>query len=190
MDPRADHPSDMELVRAVLRREATAVDALVLRMRCIPRILALLNQRMGNVLGADDLNDLTQDILARLWPRMRDYTGEAALETWFYGYCFNGLMNAVRKHRRLQSMQRGSAHAESIPGPSSPQHLEFDHLQQSLERLDPRETRIIRLKYFDDLTFEEIGGRLEISPNTAKTCFYRGMRRLEELLRASGEGES
>jgi RNA polymerase sigma-70 factor (ECF subfamily) len=188
MDPRADHPTDLELVRAVLRRDPAAVDALVVRMRCIPRILSLLNQRMGSVLAAEDLSDLTQDILARLWPRMRDYTGEAALETWFYGYCFNGLMNAVRKQRRLRSMQQASP-LESIPGPSSPPRLEFDHLQRSLEHLDPRETRIIRLKYFDDLTFEEIGGRLEISPNTAKTCFYRGMRRLEELLRASGEGE-
>jgi len=187
MDPRAEHPTDLELVRAVLRRDATAVDALVVRMRCIPRILSLLNQRMGSVLGAEDLNDLTQDVLARLWPRMQEYTGEAALETWFYGYCFNGLMNAVRKQRRLQSMQRASALTDSIPDPTAPLRLEFDHLQRSLERLDPRETRVIRLKYFDDLTFEEIGGRLEISPNTAKTCFYRGMRRLEELLRASGE---
>jgi len=189
MDSPADHPADLELVRAVLRRDPTAVDGLVQRLSCIPRILAILNQRMGSVLKPEDLSDLTQDTLARLWPRMQDYTGQAALETWFYGYCFNGFMNAVRKERRLQ-MERASALSESIPSPGAPlPRLEFDHLQRGLERLDQRETRVIRLKYFDDLTFEEIGDRLEISPNTAKTCFYRGMRRLEELLRASGEEE-
>jgi RNA polymerase sigma-70 factor (ECF subfamily) len=188
MDSPADHPADLELVRAVLRRDPKAVDALVQRLSCIPRILAILNQRMGSVLGPEDLSDLTQDTLARLWPRMQDYTGQAALETWFYGYCFNGFMNAVRKERRLESMERASALSESIPSPGQPPpRLEFDHLERGLERLDQRDMRVIRLKYFDELTFEEIGGRLEISPNTAKTCFYRGMRRLEQLLRASEE---
>lgn len=185
MERKADHPSDLLLVQAVLRREPRAIDALVQRLRCIPRILALLNQRMGGILGPEDLNDLTQDTLARLWPRMENYTGQAALETWVYGYCFNGFMNAVRKGRRRRVT---TSLSDSMPGPVVPAAgLEYDDLERGLERLDERETRIIRLKYYDDLTFEEIGGRLGISPNTAKTCFYRGMRRLEELLRNASE---
>jgi RNA polymerase sigma-70 factor (ECF subfamily) len=155
----------------------------VQRLRCVPRILALLNQRMGGVLGAEDLNDLTQDTLTCLWPRMEHYTGQAALETWVYGYCFNGFMNALRKGRK----QRTTALTEAMAGPPAARaRFEYDDLHRGLERLEERETRIIRLKYYDDLTFEEIGGRLGISPNTVKTCFYRGMRRLEVLLRSGG----
>jgi molybdate transport system substrate-binding protein len=36
-------------------------DALVQRLGCIPRVLAILNHRMGGVLGPEDLNDLTED---------------------------------------------------------------------------------------------------------------------------------
>jgi DNA-directed RNA polymerase specialized sigma24 family protein len=82
MDSNADHLADRDLVRAVLRGESSAVDALVQRLRCIPRILALLNQRVGGALGPEDMNDLTQDTLVRLWPRMENYTGQASLETW------------------------------------------------------------------------------------------------------------
>jgi RNA polymerase sigma factor (sigma-70 family) len=182
MDPQADHQQDQALVRDVLSGDARAIDALVRRLACVPRILALLNQRMGAVLGPEDLGDLTQDTLASLWPRMRTYTGQASLESWAYGFCFNGFMNAVRRSRR----RRGAEALDEASVPSStepPVALEYDHLHRGLARLDEREVRVIRLKYFDGLTFDEIGTRLGISPNTAKTCHYRGMRRLETLLR-------
>jgi RNA polymerase sigma factor (sigma-70 family) len=185
MDASADHPSDLELVRAVLRRESRAIEALVQRARCIPRILALLNQRTGNALGLDDLNDLTQEVLIQLWPRLASYTGQAALETWFYGYCFNGLMNAVRKGRRAP---RVTELPDALPGrvelgPT----LDHEALELALAQLGSREQRIIHLKYYDELTFEEIGARLAISQNTAKTCFYRGLRRLQALMKKHGD---
>jgi RNA polymerase sigma factor (sigma-70 family) len=182
MDPQADHQEDQALVRAVLGGDPRSTDALVRRLACVPRILALLNQRMGAVLGPEDLGDLTQDTLASLWPRMRTYTGQASLESWAYGFCFNGFMNAVRRSRRRRAEVLDE---ESTPGAAAGP-LDYDHLHRGLARLDEREVRVIRLKYFDGLTFEEIGTRLGISPNTAKTCHYRGMRRLEVLLRGEG----
>ena len=187
MDTKADHLADQELVRAVLAGDPGAVTDLVQRLRCIPRILAALNRRRGGLLGAEDLDDLTQDTLALLWPRMESYTGQASLETWFYGFCFNGFMNAVRKERRRQGVD--SLEERAVAGHADPPPVsEHDDVHRGLEQLDEREARAIRLKYFDQLTFEEIGVRLDISPNTAKTIYYRGMRRLEQLLRR-GSGE-
>ena len=183
VDP--DHQADRELVRAVLARDPGAVEALVQRLRCIPRILSLLNQRVGNALGAEDLNDLTQDTLARLWPRIERYNGQASLETWFYGFCFNGFMNVLRRGNRAQPVGSLTDQVASPDGPPLP--LDYDHLHRGLEQLGEAETRVIRLKYFDDLTFDEIGQRLGISPNTVKTRYYRGMRKLEELLRRGRE---
>jgi len=182
MEPKADHLADQELVRAVLAGDPRAIDALVERLGCIPRVLTLLNQRVGGALGPEDLGDLTQDTLALLWPRMANYTGEASLETWFYGFCFNGFMNAVRKKRQMQSVDSLPEKPAALPTRISGL-LEYEHVHRGLEQLGGREMRVIRLKYFDELTFEEIGARMGLSPNTVKTCYYRGMRRLETLLR-------
>jgi RNA polymerase sigma factor (sigma-70 family) len=187
MDPQADHHEDQELVRAVLAADPRAIEVLVRRLACIPRILNLLNLRMGTMLGAEDLVDLTQDTLASLWPRMRTYNGQASLESWAYGFCFNGFMNEVRRRRRRRT--NDPLEEDNVPSPApAGAELEYDHLHRGLERLDEREVRVIRLKYFDGLTFDEIGTRLGISPNTAKTCHYRGIRRLATLL-SGGEEE-
>src|SRR5262245_38728273 len=98
-------------------------------------------------------------------------------------------MNAVRKRQR-----RGETSTAQDPGapPDPPSSaLEYENLYRGLEALDGEEGRVIRMKHFDDLTFQEIGTRLRLSSNTAKTIYYRGMRRLgEHLRRGSGEAAS
>jgi RNA polymerase sigma factor (sigma-70 family) len=60
--------------------------------------------------------------------------------------------------------------------------LEFEGVHLALARLDPPADDIVRLKHFEELTFEEIGQRLLLSPNTAKTHYYRALVRLREAL--------
>jgi RNA polymerase sigma factor (sigma-70 family) len=57
-------------------------------------------------------------------------------------------------------------------------------LHEALARLDPLEADVIRMKHFEDLTFETIGARRAISVNTVKTRYYRGIRHLQDELRA------
>lgn len=185
MDASKDHLSDRALVEGVLRREPWAVTALVERLRCIPRIVAVLNQRLGNGLGPEDLNDLTQDVLALLWPRLGSYNGQASLETWVYGFCLNAVRNAMRRGRRRQSY--GELDESLLESPAPVPGNEYDGLRRALDRLEEREVAVIRLKYFDGLTFEEIGTRLSMPTNSAKTIYYRGMRRLEGFLRVGQE---
>ena len=51
-----------------------------------------------------------------------------------------------------------------------------------IERIDPRDAEVIQLKHFRHLSFDEIGETLGISPNTAKSRYYRALVRLREML--------
>ena len=177
--------TDRRLVDGALRRDPRALDLLVARLRCVPRILSTFNQRTGGWMKADDLGDLAQDVVVSLWRRLESYSGEAALETWIYGFCFRAFMNAARK-------RQGRGEFERIDGPrvsadGLPSSFEYEHLYQALDSLDDEEKRVIRLKHFDELTFAEIGTRLGIPLNTAKTVYYRGLRHLSEHLRRSSK---
>ncbi|HEX6885596.1 MAG TPA: sigma-70 family RNA polymerase sigma factor [Planctomycetota bacterium] len=183
----ADHDEDRELVRRALAGQADAVDGMVVRLKCVPRVLRVLNQRVGNPLAPEDLSDLGQDVVMAFWKRLADYTGRASLETWAYGFCLNTFMSALRR-RRWRALDRLETETleEARPLPALGEH---EVLQRALQDLAEREERVIRLKYYEDLTFEEIGRRLGISPNTAKTCFYRGMQRLERRMRAGEQAQ-
>ncbi len=100
-------------------------------------------------------------------------------------------MNTVRKQRRRQPASTSPEDlADQLvredPGPDAA--FEHERLRSALERLPESEARLIRLRYYEELTFEAIGRRLDVPPSTAKAAFYRGMTHLEELLRP-GSGE-
>jgi RNA polymerase sigma factor (sigma-70 family) len=51
-----------------------------------------------------------------------------------------------------------------------------------LFQLDARPAEVIQLKFFEELTFEQIGARLALPENTVKTHFYRGIQRIRSML--------
>lgn len=157
------------------------------RMDCVPRILASRNAKLGSPVREQDLPDLVQDTLIVIWRKLPSFQGRASLETWVYRICCLELMNFVRRRRRAQREQgRDEEVVEREDTQASSAFDEsFDDLYQALERVPESEERVIWLKHFEELTFESIGHQLGISENTAKTRYYRGLRRMQGMLRAT-----
>lgn len=175
---------DLRLVRLTLAGDDDATAEFVERMQCVPAIVATQNQRMGSPLGREDLADVVQDSLTKVWKKLGDYAGKAALETWVYRFCFLELMNGIRRKRRRRGTVPSERELEQLPAPRVPRASEFEHLHRGLDLVGPPEADVLRLKHFESLTFDEIGRRLGVSPNTAKTQYYRGLERLKERLDA------
>jgi len=180
----AGHSEDLELVREILRGRSEAEERFVKRMRCVPLILESRNSRLGSPLDEEDLKDLVQETLAVVWRKLDTYAGRSSLETWVYSYCTNQLMNAIRSKQRSPRLAGDDAEemAADARRPSTT-FDEFELVDGCLERLDGFPAEIIRMKFFGDLTFNQIGARLGIPENSAKTHYYRGMNRLRTLVR-------
>jgi RNA polymerase sigma-70 factor (ECF subfamily) len=178
-----EHAQDLDLAQRVLLNEDGAFARFVERMAVLPRILDVLNTRLGRPLNDHDLADLAQDTLILVWKKLPSFAGEATLETWVFGVARLELMNAVRKIRRRTDVSR-PLDTERLEAPVVERESKLDYavLHEALARLDPLEADVIRLKHFDDMTFETIGARRNISVNTAKTRYYRGIRHLHDVL--------
>ena len=169
----------------ILAGERRELGRLAERMRCIVRILRVLNLKHGCTLGEDELADLSQDVLVIVWRKLPEYQGLVALEGWVYGFCALELKNALRKKRRRapEADVSGAEAVSALASPPEPSRWDFDHVHACLGRIAPEEARVIRLKHFEERTFEEIGRLLEVSPNTIKARYYRGLMELRALMR-------
>ena len=188
--PPDTHRSDLRLVRDALAGDRQAVDGFIARMRCVPLILAARNARLGNYLNRDELTDLVQETLATVWRKLDGFAGESALESWVYGICHNNHMNAIRsKRRHLRLLEDQAEPVEPGGDPALAAAFEYEQVHLGLERLEERQAAVIRLKHFGALTFEQIAARLDMSTNTAKTHYYRGLERMRGFLRPHFQGE-
>jgi RNA polymerase sigma-70 factor, ECF subfamily len=171
---------DLELVRDALQRQPQAIEGLIARLKCLPRMIAAQNASLGRPLASQDLEDVVQNSIAALWSKLAQYDGRVRLETWVWRFGYLELLYALRRRRRSPVvLPREEERAAAAVGPAGP---EFEDIHQGLERLDADASTLIHLRCFEDLSFEQIGTRLGLPTNTAKTRYYRALHRLRSWL--------
>lgn len=180
------HRSDVELVRAALSGDREAAGRLAERMRYASRVLAAHNLRRGRPLDDEELADVAQEAIVALWSRLPAYRGEAALESWVYPFCLNAYVNAARKKQRrapIVALSRDGSLPEQFVE-TSLSAAELEPVHAALAKLGPPREDVIRMKHFDELTFDAIAARLAVPVETVKTWYYRGLRALGSSLSA------
>lgn len=181
------HRRDLELVRRVLRGDSRAVEELIQRLQCVPKILYRVNERFRGHTSESDLSDLSQDVLVLIWQKLRTFQGRSTLETWAYGFCVMVSLNRSRRAARRRTVHQGGydAAVRDLAAPEESRPVAFEAVEIGLRDVGASEAEVIRLKHFEGKTFREIGEQLEISTNTAKTQYYRGLdllrRRVQRL---------
>lgn len=177
--------ADVQMVDEAVRGSPEGAERLGERLKCIPRILAAANNRLGGPLDAHDIADLTQDATVVILGKLRTYEGRSSIEGWIYRICSLEIMNAVRRKRRLprpteDALERRDRTADEASAPGRAER--FDDVHHALDRIQGSEADVIRLKHFEDLTFDRIGRLVGCPSSTVKARYYRGIASLERML--------
>ena len=175
---------DLALVRGVRARDPESLECFSKRLRCIPLCLRALNSRAGRPLDEHDLADVVQDTTMVVLRKLDVFDGRATLDGWLYRLCQLELYNAIRSKRRRPRPVEDETVELVLGGRQDPtrESRMASDIQSGLSTLEESERDVVRLKHFANLTFEVIGDRLGMSPNTAKTRYYRGLKKLQQFM--------
>ena len=135
----------------------------------------------------DDAEDAVQDALAVAQQRYQDLK---APEHWWSWLC---RVVVQRCHLQGRGKQRYSTHAEPYArhatqrtaggaGSGSASAEDKDLLRFLLPQLPPRQQEVVVLRHLQQMSYEEIGEVLGISPSTARVHCRAGLERLRALL--------
>ncbi len=171
--------ADLSLVQRALSGDSLAIQTLVDRLGCVPAILRVRNARTGSPLRPDQLDDAQQEVLISVWRKLGEYAGRSRFETWVHGFCTHEILRARQNLARRVRVDSLSAPNELI---ATPETVADDSVHQGLDRLGPPADDILRMKHFDECTFEEIAERFDVSVSTIKSRYYRGLTKLGTIL--------
>ncbi len=182
--------TDAELVELVLGGDLRAFEYLFNRYGDALRMLYL--KRTGG--NADDTNDLIQDIFVKAYLNLSSYDSRYAFGQWIYTIARNTFIDFVRRHRDDVSIDDNSR-GDSIGQPVSPtpnpeedviRSQQRTLLERQLQLMTPKYRTLIELRFYKDLSYEEISERLEMPLGTVKTQIHRARAQLCELITKSG----
>jgi RNA polymerase sigma-70 factor (ECF subfamily) len=164
-----------------------------------PRILRYLVRLMG----ADEAEDLTQEVFLRVNQNLSSYRGEAQLSTWLYRIATNAAIDKTRtasfrhgaQESTLDDLCEGGTKeiwsGEQLPSivQTLLQKDRFHCFVGYIKSLPLNYKIIVLLSEIEELTTGEIAEILGLSQETVKIRLHRGRTRLLQALRENCKPE-
>lgn len=126
---------------------------------------------------AEEVDDLHQEILLRLWQGYDGFEGRSDIKTWIYRVALNYCINFRDKRRREQTRRmtvRGSDSSDS----DLEKRMQIKQLYQRINKLGLVDRSVILL-WLEGLSYEEIGKILGISVKNVSFKLVRIKERLK-----------
>ncbi len=157
--------------------------------------------KLDHHLQPDDVEEICQDVFLTVVRNLVSFRGQARFQTWL----FRIAINKVRDHQQRQkAAKRGGGQAtlpldhndpdrgpgldppSSALGPDAAliQAETVEWIGQALSQLAQPWREVIQLRYFADLSYDEISRVLNLNPKTVSSRLSKSLDKLEQILRS------
>jgi RNA polymerase sigma-70 factor (ECF subfamily) len=138
------------------------------------------------VIDHDDANDLTQETFIKIWKNLENFRQESQLYTWIYRIATNECLNFLSSKRRKFFLPLNDVAAELAEKIDATPTTDGDEIQKKLQkallRLPDKQRLVFNMRYYDDLTYEQISEILGTSVGALKASYHLAAKKIEDFL--------
>lgn len=174
---------DRELAARCLAGDREAFEGLY--RQHVGRLYNLAYRMSG---GADDADDLVQEVFLQAYRKLGSYKGESSLGTWLYRLAVNLCLDRIRSKAGKMAQVTDSIDedgADPVVSPGSP--AEWNATRLDLERavaeLPPSYRAAFVLHDVEGYQHDEIAAMLDISEGSSKSLLHKARMKLRRALR-------
>jgi RNA polymerase sigma-70 factor, ECF subfamily len=143
---------------------------------------------MGLVRRSDVADDLCQEVFCRAWQGRERYSDQGKARAYLLQIAHRLVVDRGRRGERQTNLsdESWSVHepASEAPEPSEAAVLseQVKLLHAALDRLAPMQQRVLLLRYYGQMDFQQIADTVQTPLNTALSHCRRGLETLRRLL--------
>ena len=154
-------------------------------------LLKMVNNR-------DDADDLTIEAFGKAFKNIHQYTPDYAFSTWLFKIATNNCIDSIRKKRKqMLSIDKGyeNENGEDVAleiksdtiGPEEKlmKKQKMETMREVVDKLKPRYRTLIELRYFQELSYEEIATNMDLPLGTVKAQLFRAREFLYQIMKNS-----
>jgi RNA polymerase sigma-70 factor (ECF subfamily) len=144
----------------------------------------------------DDAEDMTIEAFGKAFKRLEQYTPDYAFSTWLFKIASNNCIDFIRKKKidllsinRVYDDEDGIEMSHNIPGHGQdPEEKMIEKqkimlMREVVDKLKPHYKQLVTLRYFDELSYEEIAEEMELPLGTVKAQLFRAREFLYNFIK-------
>lgn len=148
------------------------------------------------VRNIDDADDLTIEAFAKAFRGLHRFKKDYTFSTWLFRIATNNTIDYIRK-KRLNTLSIENTYTDD-DGQSVSIDVEDDNndpqeeairaqkaelLLQFVDKLPGKYQKLVRLRYYDELSYEEIAERIDAPLGTVKAQLHRARELMYEMVK-------
>ena len=163
------------------------MDADAFKQRFLPLHPKLYRIAYALLSDRDDAEDLLQELYCKLWDRRNELEAVRNPEAFAVTLTRNLCIDFLRARKPGWTMDGEEPENLAIDTGSTPEQEmegkeEVSRVRRLIERLPENQRRVIRLRGFEDRSFEEIGELTGLSSSNVRTLLSRARRWIREQM--------
>jgi len=184
---------DFELIDKAVEGDEQAYAALMERYR-----KSVYHTMLKMVRNVDDAEDLTIEAFAKAFRNLAKFKKEYTFSTWLFRIATNNCIDFIRK-KKLETLSIHSAinndeddpiHLDIRDSARDPQEeairtQKIEIVRKFVTLLPPKYQRLVKLRYFEELSYDEIAKEIEAPLGTVKAQLHRARELLYDLVKNS-----
>jgi RNA polymerase sigma-70 factor (ECF subfamily) len=175
---------EKELVRRLKNSES--------RNQAFQQLVAAYQQKVywhvrKMVIDHDDADDLVQDIFVKIWKNLDRFREDSNLYTWIYRIATNECLTFLNKKKKRYFLPIGNDEGELELKLESDLLISGDEvsmkLQKALLKLPDKQRLVFNMRYFDDMTYDDIATITDTSVGALKASYHHAVKKIEDFIR-------
>lgn len=141
------------------------------------------------VLNHDDTDDVLQNTFVKIFQHLKNFKGESKLYSWMYRIATNEAITFINNRAKKAGISSEELKDKIIKNLEADTDYDGDEIQLKLQKavasLPEKQQLIFKMKYFQEMKYDEISEILETSVGGLKASYFHAVKKIEEFLNSN-----
>ena len=149
----------------------------------------LYNHIRTIVLNHDDTDDVLQNTFVKVFQYLNKFKGESKLFSWIYRIATNEALTFLNQKAKINGVTSETLQNKTIDNLKADVYFDGNEIQIKLQKaiasLPEKQQLVFKMKYFEELKYEEISEILGTSVGALKASYHHAVKKIETFVKTN-----
>jgi len=149
----------------------------------------LYNHIRNIVLNHDDTDDVLQNTFIKVYQYLSGFKGDSKLFSWMYRIATNEAITFINQKAKRNGTTSEAMQTRIVENLQADTYFDGSEIQIKLQKaillLPDKQQLVFKMKYFEELKYEEISEIVGTSVGALKASYHHAVKKIEEFMKAN-----
>ena len=141
------------------------------------------------ILNHDDTDDVLQNTFIKVFQNLKNFKGDSKLFSWMYRIATNESLTFIKQKTQKNKTSTVDLQTKTINNLKADVYFDGNEIQIKLQKaialLPTKQQLVFKMKYFEELKYEEIALILDTSVGALKASYHHAVKKIETYINSN-----